>query len=382
MELNYQDTTRTLGRLPLLASSPLPPTKARPVGVSRLGGILCFDPFELYQVGYITSPNMLVLGEIGRGKSAFVKTLLTREPEPHSSILILDPKGEYQSAAALLGAQELALSQGAGLDPFAGVGRSRRLLGSAMVGLFRALYERAPRPLEYRLMQDIVNQLLASPESISLHYVAEVVKVDCPGTHAESLPLRRELHAQLMRLIEGDLAGVFGTEGSGSTLGNRVVVDLRSIGDRRLTGFAISCLLRARIAQFARGELGAGFVVVDEAWSVLQHSDSVREMRELFKLARSYGASVIAVTHRLSDLDAESVELVKDVETRVIFRQPREELDQLSTILGLPSTALESLATLGRGEALWCIGTHQFLVSHRLIGDEGALVDTDRAMRA
>ncbi|MCI2975359.1 MAG: ATP-binding protein [Ferrimicrobium sp.] len=384
MELSYQDTTRTLGWLPLLASSPLPPTRVRPVGPSQLGGVLCFDPFELYRVGYLTSPNLLVLGEIGRGKSAFVKTLLVREPSATSSILILDPKGEYQSAAEVLGAHRLTLAEGTGLDPFAGVDGSRRILGGVMVSLFRVLYDRSPLPLEYRLLHELVDALLDAPASITLGRLVELVEVHRSGAHVdpESIRLRRELHAQLMRLIDGDLAGIFGVTGAGVALERRVVVDLRSLGDRRLTGFAISCLLRARIAQFARSEVGSGFVVIDEAWSVLQHSDSVREMRELFKLARSYGASVIAVTHRLSDLDAESAELVKDVETRVIFRQPREELDHIATMLGLPRALTECIATLGRGEALWSIGTHQFLVTHRLIDGEHELVDTDRAMRA
>lgn len=381
--MRFQDSTRTLGRLPLMPSSPLPPTDVRPVGLSRLGGVFCFDPFELYRVGYITSPNMLVLGEIGRGKSAFVKTFLIREPTPSTSILILDPKGEYQSVAERLWAERLTLAEGAGLDPFVGACSSQRMLAAVMVSIFRLLYDRSPLPLEYLLLQELTTQLLEDPGPITLIHLINLLELKRVGSHAgsEGVRLRQELYAQLKRLIDGDLAGVFAVDGQGVVLSARVVVDLRSLGDRRLSAFAISCLLRARIAQFANAEIPAGFVVVDEAWSVLQHADSVREMRELFKLARSYGASVIAVTHRLSDLDAESAELVKDVETRVIFRQPREELVQLGSTLGLSNELSDALATLGRGEALWCIGSHQFLVNHRLTDADSTLVDTDAAMR-
>ncbi|MGC9154953.1 MAG: helicase HerA domain-containing protein [Ferrimicrobium sp.] len=383
MELSFQDSTRTLGRLPLLASSPLPPTRLRPVGVSRLGGVFCFDPFELYQAGYLTSPNMLVLGEIGRGKSAFVKTLLVREATPTTSILILDPKGEYAPAATSLGAKQLGLADGAGLDPFAGVGTSQRVLAGVLVGIFAVLYGRSPLPLEYQLLQEITAQLMVDPGTITLAHLVDLVDRGSVGAHAdrEEGRLRRELRAQFTRLIDGDLAGVFAVDGQSVALRERVVVDLRSLVDPRLTAFAISCLLRARIAQFAKSELSPGFVVIDEAWSVLQHADAVREMRGLFKLARSYGASVIAVTHRISDLDAGAAELVKDVETRVIFRQAREEVTQLTATLGLSPMVGETLATLARGEALWSIGTHQFLVSHRLLAEEFGLVDTDKAMR-
>ncbi len=326
---------------------------------------------------------MLVLGEIGRGKSAFVKTLLVREATPTTSILILDPKGEYAPAATSLGAKQLGLADGAGLDPFAGVGTSQRVLAGVLVGIFVVLYGRSPLPLEYQLLQEITAQLMVDPGTITLAHLVDLVDRGSVGAHAdrEEGRLRRELRAQFTRLIDGDLAGVFAVDGQSVALRERVVVDLRSLVDPRLTAFAISCLLRARIAQFAKSELSPGFVVIDEAWSVLQHADAVREMRGLFKLARSYGASVIAVTHRISDLDAGAAELVKDVETRVIFRQAREEVTQLTATLGLSPMVGETLATLARGEALWSIGTHQFLVSHRLLAEEFGLVDTDKAMR-
>ena len=60
-----------------------------------------YDPFQLYTDGIITSPNMLVLGMVGSGKSAAVKTLLYRSVGLLGSAdgqprwcAILDPKGE------------------------------------------------------------------------------------------------------------------------------------------------------------------------------------------------------------------------------------------------------------------------------------------------
>src|ERR1700681_1329169 len=42
------------------------------------GGGFAFDPFEAYQAGLVTNPNLLVAGEPGTGKSSFVKTYLAR----------------------------------------------------------------------------------------------------------------------------------------------------------------------------------------------------------------------------------------------------------------------------------------------------------------
>src|ERR1700681_3310761 len=83
------------------------------------GGGFAYDPFEAYQAGLVTNPNMLVAGEPGTGKSSFVKTFMARalavfgtpRPDPHDGagrptgrwLAIADPKGEYAPLADTLG---------------------------------------------------------------------------------------------------------------------------------------------------------------------------------------------------------------------------------------------------------------------------------------
>src|SRR5262245_38526499 len=66
------------------------------------GGGFAFDPFEAYQAGLVTNPNLLVAGEPGTGKSSFVKTLTARSLTIYNSsshgrarrwVAIADPKG-------------------------------------------------------------------------------------------------------------------------------------------------------------------------------------------------------------------------------------------------------------------------------------------------
>jgi hypothetical protein len=49
------------------------------LGRDLLGGSFCFDPWDLYRRGKLTNPNLLVMGQVGRGKSTFVKTFLWRQ---------------------------------------------------------------------------------------------------------------------------------------------------------------------------------------------------------------------------------------------------------------------------------------------------------------
>ena len=73
------------------------------IGDDLLGGSFVFDPFELYAAGVVSNPNMVVFGQIGRGKSAFVKTFLWRQAVFGRRAWVVDPKGEYGDLADALG---------------------------------------------------------------------------------------------------------------------------------------------------------------------------------------------------------------------------------------------------------------------------------------
>ena len=110
---------------------------------------------------------------------------------------------------------------------------------------------------------------------------------------------------------------------------------------------------------------------------------------DLEALAR-LGVANIAVLHRLSDLSAagsagsEQVGLAEgllsDSETRVIYAQSPGEVASAGELLGLNDTEAGIVPHLGRGVALWKVGSRSFLVQHLLAPSERAMVDTDGAL--
>ena len=56
-----------------------------------------------YRQGVVTNPNMVVFGQIGRGKSSLVKTYLWRQAVFGRHAWVVDPKGEYGPLADGLG---------------------------------------------------------------------------------------------------------------------------------------------------------------------------------------------------------------------------------------------------------------------------------------
>jgi len=92
------------------------------IGRDLFGGSFCHDPWELYRRGLVTGPNMIVLGQIGRGKSSFIKTYLWRSQVFGRQAWVVDPKGEYGPVAEASGTRPLRIGPGLGvrlnpLDP-------------------------------------------------------------------------------------------------------------------------------------------------------------------------------------------------------------------------------------------------------------------------
>ena len=95
---------------PSIPSSPKPDSATGGlIGHDLLGGSFVYDPFELYARGVLSNPNMVVFGQIGRGKSAFVKTYLWRQAVFGRRAWVVDPKGEYGALARHWGVRPVAL---------------------------------------------------------------------------------------------------------------------------------------------------------------------------------------------------------------------------------------------------------------------------------
>ena len=91
------------------------------VGRDSSGGAFCYDPWVLYGDGALDDPNAIVLGKLGQGKSALVKTLLWRMLLFGRRAFVLDVKREYGPLCAAVGVRPVSLEPGGGirLNPLA-----------------------------------------------------------------------------------------------------------------------------------------------------------------------------------------------------------------------------------------------------------------------
>jgi hypothetical protein len=381
------------------------------IGRDLLGGSFCYDPWDLYRRGVLTGPNAVVVGQIGRGKSTFVKTFLWRQQAFGCQAWVVDPKGEYGALAAACGVKPLRIAPGgdlrlnpldlprrdAGRQPVDGVVRRRSEL---VCSLAAASLARHLSPPERAAADIAVRRVCAQTAAPTLPAVvsalfqpteeaARELRTDAAGLAADG----RQVALELRRLVEGDLAGMFdGPTSPGVDLGAPLVcLDLSELYSSPALGILMTCATAWLHAALSGGDGVHRLVVVDEAWAILHSLAIARWLQASFKLSRALGVANVAVVHRLSDLRATGAQgseqqrlaegLLADAETRVVFGQPPSEVAVGRDLLGLTSTEADLLPQLPRGVALWKVGRRSFLVDHRVGGPERTLVDTDMAMR-
>jgi hypothetical protein len=378
------------------------------LGRDVMGGPFFFDPWALYRAGVLTNPNVLVVGQLGRGKSTFVKTLVWRHLAFGRQAWIVDPKGEYGPLAAACGVEPVKLVPGGQLrlNPLAlpgatGADEAARR-GVEVVGALLACSLGRPLQAAERAAVEVAVSRATRSGRPTLPQVVERLLEPDPADAALLRTDRAALASdgrvaalELRRMVAGDLAGMFDgpTTPTVDLAGDLVVVDVSATFATAALPLVMTCAAAWLQAALASGvkHPSQRLVVVDEAWSILSDLGTARWAQATFKLARSFGVANVVVVHRLSDLRAAGPDgsaqeklaegLLADSETRVVFGQPPSEAEVTARMLRLSRRETDLVGRLARGAALWKLGGRSFLVQHLLGAAERVLVDTDAAMR-
>jgi hypothetical protein len=400
-------TRHSCSLYPWQVGSPLP-QQGPVIGLDLLAGrtVFHYDPWTLYARRLLTSPNMVVLGQLGKGKSSLVKTHLHRQALTGRQVFVLDPKGEYAPLAQLHNLPLLRLGPGSPDrlnplealpdEPDAELARRRidTLTALSATGLGRdlapeeraALASTAGRLGRHALLADVVYALLEPHPSVA---------TDLHTTSVELAARVRPVALELRRLLHGDLAGMLDapTTARLDPHGPGLVLDLSAVfGSPALPAIMVAAgawLSRALTPPAAAGP--RRLLLVDEAWVLLHLPATTAWLQSLSKLARAHGVQLITVLHRPSDLasqadngtatQARARGLLADAETRVIYTQAAGERPLLRELLDLTDVELDLVTQLPPHRALWQIGRHRAVVDHLLSPLEAAeLIDTDQHM--
>jgi type IV secretory pathway VirB4 component len=374
------------------------------IGRDATGGAFCFDPWVLYADGVLDDPNAIVIGKLGQGKSALVKTLLWRMLLFGRRAFVLDVKREYGPLCEAAGVRPVSLVPGGGvrLNPLAS-----RPEQHAQVELLRAITTTAiGHPVDHVEAGALREALLTVRHRRREPTLPEIAAIlfDPPAEMADRLrttpgqlatDVRRAALA-LQDLCEGPLRGMFdGPTTPGLDLDARLLVlDLHAVRDSPAVGILMACATAWMSALLARMAETPGrerlINVADESWKIIQHPGLGEWFQGNFKLARQFGVMNLVVLHKLGDLQAAgdagsrasriAEGLIADASTRIVYHQDESQVPLTRTMLGLSETEARLISLLAPGQALWRVGSRSFVVHHYRSRLEAQLTNTDTGM--
>ena len=359
--------------------------EGRSLGRAQRGGSFVFDPFDAYNAGLVSNPNMIVAGSIGSGKSALVKMIVDRALRRGRQVVVIDPKGEYGRLATSHGAATVVLGGDGWCCPFPPSDSESRDLLRALI----ASAQGSPLTNDQHFAIDVVWRKLPTPRPQRIFDALLTLLEIHLTSRTESA--ERSLALVMYRFVHGDFAGLF--DGPGDPLsfsGDLIILDLSALWSSSAFSVAVFSAVAAA-QQVVAGTDRLGYLVLDEAWALLSDPHALQWLQGSWKLARARGLSHVLVLHRWTDVaaagDAGSAQreralgLLRECETAWLFRQPPNEAREMAVALGLHDREEKYLIAVPKGTALVRYGTHRSIV--RILPDASdlMLIDTDAAMR-
>jgi conjugal transfer ATP-binding protein TraC len=370
-ELGVRHTldTSSLATMVPFAAHPL----AMPTGV--LYGVatdshapVLVDPFD----PSLENANLAIFATSGAGKSYFTKLLLLRTLLQGTAAIIIDPEDEYRALCRAVDGQELRLAGASSqrLNPFdlpplpaAGDGPGQDPLDeqvAALVGLAEVLLAEPGRPLG-PAERGVLDRTLYQT------YATAHIQRGRPDTYAQPAPLLRDLYAlllqaddplarsladRLQRYAQGSLAGLFAGP-TNVALERQCVVfslqalepELRPLGIHLITSFIWNQVRRARRARL---------LVIDEAWSLLQHEAGARFLGSLARRARKYHLGLVTITQDVADaLDhPQGRTVLATAASTLLLKQSAATIGPLVEAYGLSPEERQYLLGAAPGEGL------------------------------
>ncbi|WP_370146505.1 hypothetical protein [Kitasatospora sp. GAS206B] len=429
---SIKTTTRQAEALNIAIAGPPSSPRGLFVGQDVISGqMVVHDVFQAYEDNVISSPNYVVLGDVGKGKSSLLKTWAVLRPLILAGrrAVVIDKKlqrwpdgsrsGENTMLARFLGSEPVIFRIGGGgscinpLDPRIAslvdeedeegnvpAGQEERPAGQSM--LLRTIMHRAlDRPLSPRegkalreahraaltsglnggyepTLKDVYLALLHPSQQAADHAVTSV---------AELREWGRDSAYEMERLISDDLSGLIdGPTSSDVRLDSRLTVfDLSLLPEEGPSLSIVMTIINTWLSNLLANEQGRWqtHFVVEEGWHLVT-GPTAKVFQRNWKLARGLGLSNGVAIHHPSDIDplSPAIALLKEAETVFIYGQARQD-DALECVrlFGLPHTALDTIRQLPQGVCLLKIGSRPpLLVRHLRSSIESELTNTDSGM--
>jgi type IV secretory pathway VirB4 component len=386
------DTTSAATMIPF-TSSHLSMERGILYGVSvHNSSLVVFDPFSRE----LENANKVVFAKSGAGKSYACKVEALRALMLGIEYYVIDPEDEYRRVCEAVGGQYIRLSgtsshhinpfdlpaASARSDPDARDPLAERLL--ALQGLLGLMLADRGSTLSQREKGALDAALLET-------YRRAGITRD-PTTHGQPAPVLRDLYAvlrdqgdphgladRLERYVDGSLGRVFSSPTSVELDRPFVVFNVRDL-EPELRPLGVY-LIADYIWRQVRASRKPRMLLIDEAWSLMQHEEGARFLSSMARQARKHYLGLTTVTQDVEDFLAtpEGHTVLANSSVQLLMRQDRSTIDVVAQTFRLSSGEWEFLLSCRKGEGLFFARGNHIALRVEASPMEHALATTDPA---
>ncbi|MCC7432360.1 DUF87 domain-containing protein [Candidatus Peregrinibacteria bacterium] len=326
--------------------------------------LVIFDRFSL------PNANSVCFAMSGAGKSYTVKLEILRYLMLGVDVIVIDPENEYEQLAQTVGGAYLrvSLTSDRRINPFDLPAALKDeelqpgdLLRSNIItlhGLLKIMLG-GLTPVEEGLIDKALNDVYAL-KGITMDIVdpSELPVPTMEDLHALLLTMEggTDLAQRLEKFTKGTYSGIFNKPTNVDLKSGLMVFSIRDLEDS-LRPIAMYIILNY-IWNKIRSQLKKRLMIVDEAWTMMQHEDSAKFLFGLVKRARKYYLGITTITQDVEDFmkSPYGKPIVTNSAMQLLLKQSPASINLLQKVFNLTEGEKYMLLNSGVGQGLFFAG--------------------------
>ena len=334
-------------------------------GINRHNdSLVIFDRFDL------PNANANVFATSGAGKSFTVKLEILRSLMLGTEVLVIDPENEYSELCKTVNGSyiPMSLQSDFNINPFdlptairgeeAATGEVLRSAVINLHGLFKLMLGTLT-PSEDGVLDKAILDTYAlrgitlqtqepgTLEPPTMHELVDVLMTTEGGENMAKV---------LQKYTEGSFAGIFDRATNVELQNQMVVFQIRDL-EEQLRPIAIYIVLNF-LWNRVRANLKKRFLVIDEAWNMMQHEDSARFLYGIVKRARKYFLGITTITQDIEDFvnSPFGKPIITNSSLQILLKQSPTAVDNLQKLFYLTDGEKYVLLNSGVGQGIFFAG--------------------------
>lgn len=323
--------------------------------------LIIFDRFKL------PNANSVVFASSGAGKSYAVKLEILRQAMLGVDVIVIDPENEYQTLTETIGGTYLRVSLNSDqrINPFdlpmafedqqSQPGDLLRENIITLTGLIKLMLGKMSATEEALIDKALIDTYAVrgitmereDPGGIPPPTMEDFYSVLSHMKGAEDIAQR------LQKYTTGTFGGIFNKPTNVNLNSGVVVFCIRDLEDQ-LRPTAMYILLNY-IWNRVRSKMKKRLLVIDEAWTMMQHEDAARFLFGLVKRARKYYLGITAVTQDVEDFLGSPYgrPVVTNSSMQLLMKQAPSSMEILQKTFNLTDGEKYMLLNSGVGQGLF-----------------------------